>query len=194
MLETHGCSSAVIQLCLFPMLQWIAFLFILSTTFGSIPCTANEHCPQIINPPRKMCLPTFLCPQLQHLLIKGQPRLRVIFKNGIFCAKRSPTSAISSFKWEMGEERNALSGLGKAAVRNHVERASPLCISWLRRPLWYWISNLSAVRGPRPFSIGGCGFPLLWLWRRMITGKSSVQLESIKRDSYPVWKDLLSTV
>lgn len=76
--KTHGCSSAIILLCLCLIPRWTAFLFILSPTFRSIPC-ASGHCPQILNLSMNMCLPTFLCTQASTFPYKRTAKMKVDF-------------------------------------------------------------------------------------------------------------------
>lgn len=87
---------AITLLCFSP--KHISFSFVLFTTPSAVSVPVNivlkRAYPKSHSPPwRGTCL-SFFAYRPYHFLIKGHPRLRVTFKNCLFCAK-SPTFVIS---------------------------------------------------------------------------------------------------
>lgn len=121
--KTHGCSSAVILLCLCLIPRWAAFLFILSPTFRSIPC-ASGHCPQILNLSMNMCLPTFLCTQASTFPYKRTAKMKGDFEElQVLCREDSClchwlVSVAQKLPVRKGGRRKCSLRPGRVAARN----------------------------------------------------------------------------
>lgn len=152
---------------------------------------------------------------LSTTLNKGQPRLRVKFlKNCIFCARRFPPLLLAgyscleafSYKWPKGE--SALQGQVSGekpryckGYKYHLEPGSTPCPSHPKRPLYHWASNLPILEGPWALSIIRYDdrditmmmiVPSVMMVIQDDHGKRAELPKSIRKDSDPIWEDLIS--
>lgn len=86
-------GASITLLCFSP--KHISFLFILNFTIPravSVPMNIvlKRAYPKSQSPPWRCTCLSFSAHRPYHFLIKGHPRLRVTFKNCLFCAKRVP--------------------------------------------------------------------------------------------------------